>query len=1091
MRIVIDMQAAQTESRFSSLDRHTIPMVQAIVRHCGEHEILLALSGMFPNTIEYIRTAFDGLLAQDNIRVWHAPGSVAEENHANDGRREVAELIREAFLVSLKPDLIHVTSLFGGYKDDRVASIGRFDHSTPVSVSLFDTVPWLPPRHGLACDPRYTQYYLRKVEQLRRAALHLVSSESTRQEILAHLELQENSLVNISADIESADQAEQIEDEFSWDESARRSIAAFESLHAKRAPVEAASLLLRRPRLAYISPLPSERTGIADYSAELLPELSKLYEIDVIVTQDTVSDSAIKTCCAIRTPKWLIDNAEYYDRVLYHIGNSHFHQHMFELLKLVPGVVVLHDFFLSDVAAQMEFSGIDPGGWGRKLYHSHGYKAVQARFKATEVADVVWQYPCNLSVLQDALGVIVHSRNSIHLAEQWYGKEIASEWVEIPHLRISQTEVNKKNARAILGMADETLLVCAFGLLGPTKLNHRLLDAWLKSALAEQGNCHLVFVGENHQGAYGQQLKKQIRESKAGERVRITGWVDTETFRTYLAAADIGVQLRTLSRGETSGTALDCMNYGLATIVNANGSMAELDPEAVWVLPDNFEDAALVTALETLWKTHDIRCLLAERARQVIKQRHAPAKCAEHYASAIEAFHHRAATSTTALIRTIAALNSFTPSDTELSLLSSTLAATLPLAKSAKRIFLDISATCRNDLKTGIERVVRALMLALLGAPPIGCRIEPVYLEEVAGKWHYRRACQYTLRLMECPTEILYDEIVDPEYGDILVGLDVSGNALVQAEHAGLIQDWRNKGVEMYFLVHDLLPIQMPEVFPPGADESHTNWLRAVSRFDGAICVSKAVADDLAKWQQQTNMDYSDRRPFKIGWSHHGADVSNSSPSTGMPNDAEWVLQQIKTRPSFLMVGTIEPRKGYLETIETFSQLWQEGKEINLVVVGKEGWKNLPNDMRRDIPQTTERLRTHPELNRRLFWLEGISDEYLETVYRASSCLIAASYGEGFGLPLIEAAQNQLPIIARDIPVFREVAGNSAHYFAANQPGALADAISTWLTYTPDELEERTMPYLSWEESANNLVKLILQEKPAVAHSSQHHAGML
>ncbi len=671
------------------------------------------------------------------------------------------------------------------------------------------------------------------------------------------------------------------------------------------------------------------------------------------------------------------------------------------------------------------------------LYHSHGYKAVQERFGVTDAAGVIRKYPCNLSVLQDALGVIVHSQNSIQLAAKWYGSNVAAKLVEIPHLRVPKLEIDKKGARATLGMGDDALLVCAFGLLGPGKLNHRLLDAWLGSELAEQENCYLVFVGENHQGGYGQQLARRIGKSKAGGRVRITGWVDTETFRTYLAAADMGVQLRTLSRGETSGTALDCMNYGLATIVNANGSMTELDSEAVWLLPDNFEDVALVTALETLWKTPEQRYSLAERARQIILTRHAPAECANRYATAIENFHHRAESSTTALIRAIAARTGFAPSDSELLLLSSNLAATLPLVKSAKRLFLDVSATCRNDLKTGIERVARALMMALLEAPPAGCRIEPVYLDELGGKWHYRRACQYTLGLLGCPTDALDDEIVEPESGEVLLGLDVSGNMLVQADNAGLIGDWRNKGVEVYFMVHDLLPIRTPEVFPPGADENFVKWLRVISKADGAICVSKAVADDLTKWQMQADIDFEDRRPFNIGWSHHGADVANSSPSKGLPKDAERVLRQISRRPSFLMVGTIEPRKAYLQTIEVFGKLWLEGIDVNLVIVGKEGWENLPDNLRRDIPRTVECLKSHPELNKRLYWLNAISDEYLEKVYGASACLIAASYGEGFGLPLIEAAQHNLPIIARDIPVFREVAGSYAQYFAANEPGAL------------------------------------------------------
>ena len=98
--------------------------------------------------------------------------------------------------------------------------------------------------------------------------------------------------------------------------------------------------------------------------------------------------------------------------------------------------------------------------------------------------------------------------------------------------------------------------------------------------------------------------------------MRITGWADISIFRQYLAAADVGVQLRTLSRGETSGTVLDCMNYGKAVIVNANGSMADLDDDAVWKLPDAFTEPQLVEALETLRTDTELRTKLGRTARE-------------------------------------------------------------------------------------------------------------------------------------------------------------------------------------------------------------------------------------------------------------------------------------------------------------------------------------------------------------------------------------------------------------------------------------------------------------------------------------------
>jgi glycosyltransferase involved in cell wall biosynthesis len=121
-------------------------------------------------------------------------------------------------------------------------------------------------------------------------------------------------------------------------------------------------------------------------------------------------------------------------------------------------------------------------------------------------------------------------------------------------------------------------------------------------------------------------------------------------------------------------------------------------------------------------------------------------------------------------------------------------------------------------------------------------------------------------------------------------------------------------------------------------------------------------------------------------------------------------------------------------------------------------------------------LRKHKELGKRLFLLESASDEFLTKIYATSTCLIAASYGEGFGLPLIEAAQHKLPIICRDIPVFREVAGQHAFYFDASDAIGLSASIKQWLLLyekTAHPTSDR-MPWKTWSESAENLKHLLI-----------------
>ncbi|HYF17241.1 MAG TPA: glycosyltransferase, partial [Ramlibacter sp.] len=633
--------------------------------------------------------------------------------------------------------------------------------------------------------------------------------------------------------------------QFSWEATAKRALDAMEQFHAARSrPVPKRPATRRgngRPRLAFVSPLPPERSGIADYSAELLPELARHYDIELVLTQPRLSDLWAAANCPVRDPAWLLANHRHCDRVLYHFGNSEFHEHMFDLLAQVPGVVVLHDFFLSGVVAYREAELKSPHAWTRALYASHGYDAARRRYVPGKSAELVAQLPCNFDVLRSAVGVISHSPQARELAAHWYGRNDPARWSLIPLLR-SPPPAPRPRAELLwtLDLPPEAFVVCTFGLLGRTKMNDRLLAAWRASALAHDANCHLVFVGQAHQDEFGRYMQ-QLLEAGPQERIRITGWASGETFRQYLDVADLAVQLRTLSRGETSASVLDTMNHGVATIVNANGSMAHLPREAVHMLPDAFSDAELTAALEQLWRDENRRRAMGEHGRRIIREQHAPTECALRYRKAIEGFYAAHALGRDAVFDEVTEVELAQADSAVRRQAARCVAANFPRPLSARQLLVDVSELVQRDAASGIQRVVKNLLRELIDHPPAGFRIEPVYA--IAGQAGYRYARRFTMGLLHSPQEGLADAGVELHAGDVFLGLDLQ--TVIVREQAPWLAHLRTLGVKTYMVVYDLLPLLLPQHFDAGGPVRHDAWLRVAADFDGAVCISRAVADEL------------------------------------------------------------------------------------------------------------------------------------------------------------------------------------------------------------------------------------------------------
>jgi glycosyltransferase involved in cell wall biosynthesis len=373
-------------------------------------------------------------------------------------------------------------------------------------------------------------------------------------------------------------------------------------------------------------------------------------------------------------------------------------------------------------------------------------------------------------------------------------------------------------------------------------------------------------------------------------------------------------------------------------------------------------------------------------------------------------------------------------------------------APGGKQLLVDVSVISRGDAGTGVQRVVRALLLQLLQAPPSGYNVRPIE----AGRWHrYRYArAPFATGLWPAPGGKL---VVGR--GDLYLGLDLATYNVIR--HYRQFNRWKLAGARFAFIVHDLLPVSHPEWFSRKSVNAYRGWIRNLAIYaDAAFCVSRAVRDELGVWLDARLG--AQRDSVSLGWFHLGGDIQASLPSAGKSPGFDAQLAHMVARPSVLMAGTLEPRKGHALALAAFEALWREGRQVNLVIVGRAGW---------GIDALLSRLRGHAEAGRRLIWLDDASDEMLSEVYRACAGLLMASEGEGFGLPIAEAAQAGLPILARDLPVFREIAGEHASYFRGNTPELLAADIGSWLDLVRAgrAVTSAGIRRLTWEESARML----------------------
>ncbi len=339
-----------------------------------------------------------------------------------------------------------------------------------------------------------------------------------------------------------------------------------------------------------------------------------------------------------------------------------------------------------------------------------------------------------------------------------------------------------------------------------------------------------------------------------------------------------------------------------------------------------------------------------------------------------------------------------------------------------RRLYIDLAVISRDDAGTGIQRVVRALALALLNNATSQWDVRFVAA--------FRRSAYHVISWPDGP--MLEKAAIQGRPGDVFLGLDFSLDAV--RRHRRQLAQFRRDGGSLWFLVCDLLPVQRPEWFSRNNVIRYKAWLEVIAGIaDGFFCISGQTEADLATVLQDRFGLSSGYRSVVIPMGH---DIMQSVPS-GHHGRHDRAHQPSLDAPFTLIVGTLEPRKGHTDILAAYDELWRSGASERLVLVGRMGWR---------VGNLREQIMAHPEFGNKLVWLDNVGDHELELIYKGSQGVIIASHAEGFGLPLIEALGYRKPVLARDLPIFRQHEKLGVRYFPANGgPAAVATAIASWI----------------------------------------------
>ena len=341
-------------------------------------------------------------------------------------------------------------------------------------------------------------------------------------------------------------------------------------------------------KVAYLSPLPPARSGIASYSATLLPALREYLDITAVVDQQEAA--RLSRVAVIRLEDYR-KRRESFDGVIYQLGNNPLHEFIYREAMERPGVIVLHDVVLHHLLVEMTLARGDAEGFVEVMRRNHGeVGAAWARARAAGLHHELsnFLFPASIEIASWSKGVIVHNQFA---RDTLLDFGVTTPITVVGHpFQQQHSPAGRLTVRQELGLDVSERVIGMFGFVTEAKRPAAVMEAFA-SARKKNPNLKLLIVGEPAPNVDLSALAAV--HGVPGDAVRQTGFVSDADFDRYLLAVDAVVNLRYPTAGETSGAIVHILAAGKPVAVSDYAQFAELPQDVATRISFEGEQAAL------------------------------------------------------------------------------------------------------------------------------------------------------------------------------------------------------------------------------------------------------------------------------------------------------------------------------------------------------------------------------------------------------------------------------------------------------------------------------------------------------------------